>query len=238
MVATGLTRLAARRQLSRLGPRVCRVAPRHEFFLIVAPEFQRVGAPPIDRWLGAYMRFCKQPYYVGLLSAAERHGSSSQALQVVQVVTDRPTRDIELGGLRVEFFVKKSWANTPLMEAKNTFAPMLVSTPEATTLDLIVYSPSIGGIRRVMQVTQGLLPTIRQRGMKNALASIDDAAPKQRLGYILEHLHQADLADLVRASLPDRLPRAPLQVRMPATREHSIAQRWNIIENVAMGALD
>lgn len=156
----------------------------------------------------------------------------------MQVVTDRSTRDIELGRLRVEFFVKKNLTSTPVMEASNTFAPLLVSTPEATILDLIAYSPSIGGVRRVTQVTEGLLPVMRYRGLKNALASTVETALKQRLGYILDHLQRADLADLVKASLPDRPPRAPLQVRMPADRGHGIARRWNIVENISLGALD
>lgn len=238
MVATGLTRLAARRQIARLGSNVHRVTPRHDFFLIVSPEYQRVGAPPIDRWLGAYMRFCRQPYYVGILSAAARHGSSSQAVQVVQIVTDRPTRDIELGGLRVEFFVKKTVGSTPVIEAPNTFAPLLVSTPEATILDLIAYSHSIGGVRRAMQVTEGLLPVVRPRELKKALAAIEEASTKQRFGYILDHLNRAGLAALVKASLPARPHRALLQVRTPSERTQRIAQPWNIVENVSLGALD
>ncbi len=46
MEATGLTRIAARNQLLRLGQRVTRVAPRQDFFLIVSPEHQVMGAPP------------------------------------------------------------------------------------------------------------------------------------------------------------------------------------------------
>ena len=43
---TGLSVTAARNQLLRLGNRVTRVSPRHQFFLIVSPEHRAVGAPP------------------------------------------------------------------------------------------------------------------------------------------------------------------------------------------------
>lgn len=238
MQATELSRAAARQQIARLATGVRRVTPRSDYFLIISPEYQRVGAPPIDRWLGAYMRFCRQPYYVGLLSAAARHGSASQAVQLVQVLIDRPTRDIELGRLRVEFFVKKALVGTPILETPGTFAPLLVSTPEATILDLITYSPRVGGVRRVAQVTEGLLPVVRSRGMKMALDATEDVSTKQRFGYLLDYLNRADLAVLVKDSLPERLHRTPLQVRMPSTPAHRIAQPWNIVENISLGALD
>ena len=43
---TGLSVTAAKNQLLRLKNRVMRVSPRHQFFLIVSPEHQCVGAPP------------------------------------------------------------------------------------------------------------------------------------------------------------------------------------------------
>ena len=51
---TGLSVTAARNQLLRLGSRVTRVSPRHQFFLIVSPEHRAVGAPPLVWWLHDY----------------------------------------------------------------------------------------------------------------------------------------------------------------------------------------
>ena len=43
---SGLSVIAAKRQLSRLGCKVTRISPRQPFYLIVAPEHRAMGAPP------------------------------------------------------------------------------------------------------------------------------------------------------------------------------------------------
>lgn len=118
-----LSLLAVQRQLAHLGARVARLPGRPEAFLLVAPEHRERGAPPVLWWLGAYMRLRRQSYYVGLLSAAELHGSSQQAVQVVQVLTNKVTRPICTGRLRIEFHVKKTVDLTPSGQPPGMHAP-------------------------------------------------------------------------------------------------------------------
>ena len=58
---TGLSIIAARNQLLRLGNKVVRVSPRQQFFLIVRPDHQVMGGPPVEWWLDAYFRWLGRP---------------------------------------------------------------------------------------------------------------------------------------------------------------------------------
>src|SRR5262249_3482365 len=149
--ATGLSTTAARHQLLRLKNRVTRVSPRQPFYLIVGPEHRAIGAPPVEWWLHDYFAWLEQPYYLALQSAAISLGSNPQALQVTQVMTKTARRVLEVGRIRVQFFVKCTVEQTPTQSVTNAFAPLKVSTPEATVFDLIRYSGRIGGISRVAE---------------------------------------------------------------------------------------
>ena len=232
---TGLTRLAARRQLARLRARVTRVTPRRDFFLIVSPEYRALGAPPVEWWLDAFCRYRQQPYYLGLLSAAEMHGSSHQAAQVIQVITDRPMPAIVLGRLRVEFLVKKQVAATPVLEAPNAYAPLLLSTPEATMLDPVAYAHRIGGIARAMETIADLRPKITRKGLVRALRTEQETPNKQRLGFILQTLGWKDMCDVVAVSLTGRRLPVMLQTHTPVNKGVKVADpQWMVVDNVSM----
>src|SRR5438093_254301 len=94
---SGLSAIAAKRQFSRLRGKVVRISPRQPFFLIVSPEHRSMGAPPANWWLHDYFDWLGRPYYLALQSAASSFGSNPQALQVTQVMTNRPRRAIKVG---------------------------------------------------------------------------------------------------------------------------------------------
>ena len=83
------------------------------------------------------MAAMRQPYYVGLLSAAGLHGASHQQPQEFQVMTDRPIRHLRAGRGRIHFFVKKGIDRTAVMNMQTPTGAMRVSTPEATAVDLV-----------------------------------------------------------------------------------------------------
>lgn len=145
---TGLSAIAAKRQLSRLRGKVVRISPRQPFYLIVSPEHRALSAPPLHWWLQDYFDWLGRPYYLALQSAASAHGSNPQALQMTQVMTDRPCRPLQVGRIQVRFFVKRGIERTPTQQPSGAVAPLRVSTPEATAYDLIRYADRIGGIER------------------------------------------------------------------------------------------
>src|SRR5438876_2791970 len=148
---TGLSATAARNQLLRLRHRVVRVSRMHQFFVIVSPEHMSIGAPPVAWWIDDYFKWLGHPYYLALQSAAATYDSTPQAIQVAQVITDRPRRQITVGRLRVRFFIKRRIERTPTQPLANAYAPLQVSTPEATAFDLIRYASRIGGMGRARE---------------------------------------------------------------------------------------
>lgn len=233
--ATALSAIAARRQLSRLVPLVTRVTLRQEYFLIVDPEHQPLGAPPPAWWLDAYFGWLNRPYYLALQSAAAEYGSAAQALQVTQVMTDRPRRDIELGRIRVQFFVKAAVDATPTQPAAHAFAPLAISTLAATALDLVQYAPRIGGIERAAETLQPLLAQLKPAHLASALAHGAETPTLQRFGFLLAAFGHKRLADAVHARLPSALRPVPLRV---GTHEPShnapVDPRWSVLVNASL----
>jgi hypothetical protein len=228
---SALTRIAAQRQLERLAPRATRLPGRPSAFLIVPPEHRLRGAPPLAAWLDEYFRAQNQRYYVGLLSAAALHGSSNQAVQVTQVILRRPRRPIAVGKIHLDFYVKSTLELTPLTEIPGLPAPLAVSSPEATALDLIAFSHRLGGIERALDVIKGLEGSMTVTGMRIAIRAGVPVTVLQRIGYICELLRLDSLADTVQTALPKHFPPALLQVR--GKRERRAAREpWGVIDNL------
>lgn len=228
---SGLSAIAAKRQLSRLRGRVVRITPRQPFYLIVSPEHRSRGAPPANWWLQDYFDWLGRPYYLALQSAASAYGSNPQALQVTQVMTDRPCRPIKVGRIQVRFFVKRGVQRTPTQQPSGAVAPLWVSTPEATAYDLIRYATSIGGIERAAETIRPLLPLLNARELKRVLDAENEPAVAQRLGFVIEACGNKSLAKVVRAWLPDALTPVTLS---PATGERGnlpLVKRWQVLNN-------
>jgi AbiEi antitoxin C-terminal domain len=227
--ATGLSVTAARNQLLRLKNRVTRVSPRHRFFLIVSPEHSAVGAPPVAWWLHDYFQWLGEPYYLALQSAASSLGSNPQALQVTQVMTRISRRAVGVGRIRIQFFVKRTVEQTPTQPLANAFAPLQVSTPEATAFDLIRYAARIGGIGRAAETIAPLLPLMRPAELRRVLKIEDEPPAAQRLGFVLEKLKATDLAKVVENWLPSDSIFVPL---VPGVRGAAPEiKRWRILNN-------
>jgi predicted transcriptional regulator of viral defense system len=229
---TGLSVTAARNQLGRLGNRVVRVCRLHRFFLIVSREHAAMGGPPVEWWLDDYFKWLGHPYYLALQSAAAKFGSTPQALQVTQVMTDVPRREITVGRVRICFLVKRGIAHTPTQPLPDSYAPLLVSTPEATAFDLLRYAPRIGGIGRVVETLVPLLPLLKISELKRVLKAENEASTAQRLGYLLEKMGKGKLAEAVHDWLPARVSLIPLVPAMLNRKTEAPAiARWRIVNN-------
>ncbi len=231
MEVTRLTLEAAKSQLRRLGPRIARVSQAHPFFLIVTPEHLATGGPPVEWWLDDYFTWLKHPYYLALQSAASALGSSPQSIQVTQVMTDTPRRPIELGRLKITFFVKRRIEHTPTQQLLNAFAPTRVSTPAATAFDLVRYAPRIGGIGRTLETLRPLLPQIHAPELREVLETENEIATAQRLGYVIEMAGHAKLADVIQKWLPGKRPLTPLVPTPTRPQEAPLTSRWRVLDN-------
>ncbi len=91
---------------------------RNGFYVIVPVEYRRSKGLPATYYIDSLMKFMKQPYYVGVLSAAALHGAAHQSPQELQIVTSRPIPLIEIGQTRIRFITKKEVGKTPVQQVK------------------------------------------------------------------------------------------------------------------------
>lgn len=230
-VATGLSTIAAKNQLYRLGDLVTRVTQRQQYFLIVTPEHRAIGAPPVEYWLDDYFAWLKRPYYLALQSAAAVFGSSQQAVQETQVMTSAPIREMLIGRIRLRFFAKSGIKNTITQKTPNAYAPLAISTPAATLFDLIRYAASIGGIERVAETIAPMVPLIKATALRQVMNAEQELATTQRLGFVLDGIQADALAKVVYDWLPSGLKIVPISTHTADDRQALISKKWAIRNN-------
>ena len=213
--ALGVSAAATNAALHRLAKQGLIASPARGFYVVVPPEYRSLGCLPADQFIPALMKSQGRPYYAGLLTAAQYHGAAHQRPQEFQVFIDRKRRPLSCGKVRVAFMLRKRLEHVPVEKLNTPRGQLLVSTPEATAIDLIGYRDQAGGLDRVAMVVMELTERLRPENLPAAAA----AAPiawAQRLGYLLEHMGASekaiDLKAYVRARAREStvlLPGAP-----------------------------
>lgn len=185
------------------------VRPKQGFYVIVPTEYMQVGAPPATWFIDALMKFYRQPYYVGLLSAAELYGAAHQAPQVFQVVTNRPLRKILVGRLQIEFFTKKQITVIQHKSVKTPTGYMQISFPEITAFDLVRYIKSAGYLSHVATVLIELQENFDRKRFETILKTENLELPYlQRLGYLIEFVRaKPQIVSLLKSWLKEKKPR-------------------------------
>ena len=189
----------------RLQRRKALIRPRQGFYVAVPQQFASWGAPPPPWYIDALMRHEQQPYYVGLLKAAELHGATHQAVMEFQIVTSKRMPKIKAGRNLIVFYYRKDIAavGSGIEDRKTDTGRMKISSPALTALDLLRYPQAAGGIDNVATVLTDLAEKIDP----SQLAALSDAAERpvvQRLGHLLERLGHADRANPMHAALTAR----------------------------------
>ncbi len=191
--ALGVSDAAARQALSRLAAKGEIVSPARGFYVIVSPEYRRSGCPPADHFIPALMEYWGACYYVGLLSAAQYHGAAHHRPQELQVVVKRNRPSIDCGGVRVVFVARRNLSTVLVESFNNPRGTVLVSTLEATALDLVGYMHRSGGLDRVAGVLVELGEDMDPERLIEASRSAS-ILWAQRLGYLLEYVGAGDRA--------------------------------------------
>ena len=146
--------------LNRLARQNMIAQPARGFYVIVPPEYRSLECLPADQFVPELMQRLVQPYYAGLLSAAQYHGAAHHRPQEFQVLLDKARRPIHCGRVRVTFIVRKRLENVPVQIFNTPRGMIRVSTPEATAVDLVGYCRHVGGLEQVATILSELAEQI------------------------------------------------------------------------------
>ena len=233
--ALGVSADAAKLALNRLIHQQTIASPARGFYVVVPPEYRSLRCLPADQFIPALMHRTEQPYYAGLLSAAQYHGAAHHRPQEFQVMLAKARRPIRCGQVRVAFIVRKRLEHVPLQSFNTPRGKVQVSTPEATALDLVGYQHHAGGLDQVATILSELAERIDPQKLVAAAAT----APvpwAQRLGYLLEQVGAAEKA----AALKNHVQSAArLTVPLLPGAPHEDARRdpaWKLAVNAEVEA--
>ena len=167
------------------------VNARHEFYLILRPEDQSLGAPDPVRWIDPLMQHQRIDYRVSLLRAAAFHGASHQAAMVFQIVVPKQLRLLEIVRHRLHFIYQApeifEQANRPewLDKIKTAEGFAKVAGVELTLLDCIRYFHKASGIDGVAQIVKDIGAKAAPRKLAKIAGFYENSAVR-RLGYLLD----------------------------------------------------
>jgi len=225
------TEEAFKKAAARLAKKNRIVRIRSGFFVIVPLEYRTTGILPAEWFISDLMAYLEQPYYVGLLSAASLHGAAHQQPQQFQVVTTIPQREVRTKGLAIRFFFKTNFKATPVTQIKVQTGHVFVSSPEATSLDLIRYARSIGGLDRVMTVLQELGESMDASKLIDTVKAEKNLICAQRLGWLMERSGYAALVLKLASLIADEKPHfTRIDPSLPAVKAVRNA-RWRVSIN-------
>jgi len=235
--ALGVERGAFLDAAERLQRRKALIRPRQGFYVAVPPQFASWGAPPPSWYIDALMRHELQPYYVGLLKAAELHGATHQAVMEFQIITPKRMPRIQAGRNLLVFYYRKDIAAVEpgIEDRKTDTGKMKISSPALTALDLLRYPQAAGGIDNVATVLMDFAEKIEP----SQLAALSDATERpvvQRLGYLLERLGHKTLSDSMHSALMARGATPWTELDRHETRDPDFTptpqerdDRWHVI---------
>lgn len=228
--AQGSSVIAMRAALRRLRHKGEIAMPFRGFYVIVTPEYRKMGCLPANHFIPSLMSHLEEPYYAGLLTAAEHHGAAHHRPQAFQVIVPRSRAGITCGGVRIEFVARKNTEAIPVQDFKTPRGYIKVSTPEATAFDLVGYPNHSGGLDNSATVLSELAESIDAEKLAE-IADLSPVAWSQRLGYLLELIGEIDLADrlaeYVRIKDPVTIPLSSSQLHKGIRQN----PRWRLIPN-------
>lgn len=195
--ALGVSASATNKALNRLAKQQLIASPARGFYVILPPEYRSLGCLPADQFIPALMEHLCQPYYASLLSAAQYYGAAHHRPQEFQVMIQKMYRPIQCGAVRVAFVVKKRLKDVPIQSFNTPRGTILVSSPEATAIDIIGYHYHVGGLDQVATILMELSEKIDPDKLILA-AQTAPIAWAQRLGYLLEHVGAGEKATLLK----------------------------------------
>jgi len=228
--ALDLSEIAARAAVRRLKQRGSVAAPMRGFHVLVSPEHRAAGCPPADQFISELMAYVGAPYYVGLLSAARYYGVEAERPEAFQVVTEKNRPAIRCGSVGINFIANQNAASVKTRSFTTPRGSVLVSTPEATAVDLAGYAQHAGGLENLSLVLLGLSEHVDPAELVEA-AKLGEMPWIQRLGFLLDRSGASAVTGPLAAYVAEAAPIAtPLDPRKPWTGTER-DPRWRVALN-------
>jgi predicted transcriptional regulator of viral defense system len=207
------------------------------FWVVVPVEYGLKGIVDPIEYIAQLMDFIGHKYYVGLLSAAAIHGAAHQQPMELMLVTDsNHLREKIKNDVKISFVSKKEITRQYLRQIIVKSGYILVSTPELTAIDLLLYVKNAGGINRVATVLNELAEIIDFEKISLDFFQYANTADIQRLGYLLETLGFIEIADLLlkrtnEANLKFRKYPLCIKKQSMESTDFPVDKKWKIIIN-------
>ena len=222
---------AVRAQLLRLKQQGLIAQPVRSFHVIIPPEYKRLGCLPAEHFIDQLMQVWGEPYYLCLLSAAERHGAAHQRPQATQVMARKNRQAITCGQVRIEFIARGDIDKMPVTRLNTPRGVLRYSTPEGTALELVGYPNRAGGLDNVATVLSDLSEEMAAETLLESVR-LCPVSWSQRLGYLLELVGREELAQsLAPFVLENARSYTPLR-RAATIAGGTRIPRWKVIVNV------
>jgi predicted transcriptional regulator of viral defense system len=231
--ALGVSPAAAKMALHRLSQQGLVASPARGYYIIVPPEYRALRCPPAEQWVPSLMERLGLRYYAGLLTAAQYHGAAHQRPQEFQVCLERARRPLACSRVRVAFVVRKRLCDVPVQRINTPRGILLISTPEATALDLVGYPHRAGGLNQVATV----LGELAEQLDGEKLVAVADTAPpawSQRLGYLLERVGAADRAAPLKTWAQEHVRKSAVLLAGTRSASGDRDRGWKIVVNAAV----
>jgi predicted transcriptional regulator of viral defense system len=233
--ALGVSPAAAKLALNRMAKQGGIASPARGFYVIIPPEYHNLGCLPADQFIPALMKSLGQTYYAGLLSAAQYQGAAHHRPQEFQVFLAKNRRPIQCGTVRVAFMARKRISDVPVQSFNTPRGTILVSTPEATAIDLVGYQHHAGGLDQVATILSELVENINPEKLAAAAAT----APipwAQRLGYLLEHIDAGKKASALKVYVREHARLATVLLPTAPRADSRRDDDWNLYVNADVEA--
>lgn len=231
--ALNVSDAAARQALSRLATKGEIASPARGFYVIVPPEYRRIGCLPADQFIATLMEHKSLRYYVGLLSAAQYHGAAHHRPQELQVVVERNRPPIICNSVKVVFISRRNHEVVPVEHFKNPRGTVVVSSAEATAIDLVGYMQRAGGIDRVVGILSELGDSLDPIRLVDASENVS-IIWAQRLGFLLDFAgldHKtAPLRDYVHKNVRNFARLVPYESAVGSRR----SRKWHLLLNTSI----
>jgi predicted transcriptional regulator of viral defense system len=226
----GGDRNSVARALNRLKAKGKLAIPQRGFYVVVPPEYQSLGCLPAEQFVPQLMECIGVAYHIALLSAAQLHGAAHQRPQRFQVMLQKPRPTIECGTICVDFFVRRNLESISTVSMNTPRGTMMVSSPEATALELVGYAKHSGGLNNVATILTELAESIvAEKLVEEAVKA--PLAWSQRLGFLLELVEQQSLASELQSYIQKHARRiVPLDATLPRTGAER-SKRWRVAIN-------